>query len=252
MTDRSSPATLDPNQAPAEELATLPGIGEALAGRIVEGRPYQTVEDLLGVAGVGDGLLERIRPTLEIQPPETGEPLEADLEAEGGTGPAVTPARSSGAPGGIGRGGVLALDLVFGLLSALLGAGVTLGILLAINGTLNMGRHRQVRELGRSTAALQRDVEQLEGELQGLDRRLAALDGLTGRMSELEGGFGSVQRDVERALRNVEAMQESVDELKQTAEDLDGRVGRFDRFLEGLRRLLARPDPGEAESTPSP
>jgi competence protein ComEA len=56
---------LDLNQASAEELDALPGIGPALAARILESRardgPYRNPEDLLRVRGIGPATLERIR-----------------------------------------------------------------------------------------------------------------------------------------------------------------------------------------------
>jgi competence ComEA-like helix-hairpin-helix protein len=61
---------LDPNRATAEALEELPGIGPALARRIVESRdadgPFRSVEELLRVRGIGPALLERIRPRLRV------------------------------------------------------------------------------------------------------------------------------------------------------------------------------------------
>ena len=56
---------LDLNTATAEELATLPGIGAELAGRIVAYREehggFSDVEELLQVPGIGPGILEGLR-----------------------------------------------------------------------------------------------------------------------------------------------------------------------------------------------
>lgn len=57
--------TLNLNTADTETLQALPGIGPALAGRIVAYRlehgPFQTVQDLLQVPGIGPKRWERIR-----------------------------------------------------------------------------------------------------------------------------------------------------------------------------------------------
>ncbi|MFO0787403.1 MAG: helix-hairpin-helix domain-containing protein [Phycisphaerales bacterium] len=57
---------VDINSAPPEELEKLPGIGPALAARIVEDRAkngkFSRLEDLDRVKGIGPKLLERIRP----------------------------------------------------------------------------------------------------------------------------------------------------------------------------------------------
>ena len=59
---------LDVNQASAPELARLPGIGPALAARIVQARPFQAIDDLVRVRGLRPAMLERVRPRLTVLP----------------------------------------------------------------------------------------------------------------------------------------------------------------------------------------
>ena len=63
-THQSTNKIIDINKADWEELATLPGIGEALARRIVEFRnkngPFTSKEELLRVSGIGEKKLNDI------------------------------------------------------------------------------------------------------------------------------------------------------------------------------------------------
>ena len=60
---------IDPNTAGEEDLDRLPGVGPAVAGRIVQMRqergPFTEPGDLLSVPGVGPATLARITPYLE-------------------------------------------------------------------------------------------------------------------------------------------------------------------------------------------
>jgi len=57
---------IDPHTADAESLVKLPGIGPELAKRIVEARPFESLEDLQRVPGLGDNTLAQISPRLII------------------------------------------------------------------------------------------------------------------------------------------------------------------------------------------
>lgn len=53
---------IDLNRSSASELEKLPGIGPTLAKRIVDHRPYRSVDDLEKVPGIGKATLDKIRP----------------------------------------------------------------------------------------------------------------------------------------------------------------------------------------------
>ena len=83
---------IDVNSAAWVEWAQLGGIGEVLGRRIVQDReqngPFQSIDDLRRVKGVGQKTLERLRPYLTLEappalPPEYTDPAERvadDLE----------------------------------------------------------------------------------------------------------------------------------------------------------------------------
>jgi len=58
------------NRATASELESLPGVGPVLAARIVDYRdehgPFMTVEDLLGVPGIGEAKLAALRDLITV------------------------------------------------------------------------------------------------------------------------------------------------------------------------------------------
>ncbi|MFQ3632531.1 helix-hairpin-helix domain-containing protein [Roseiflexus sp.] len=71
-TGAGSGTLLDLNRATVAELDALPGIGAVLANRIVEWReregPFQSVDDLGKVDGIGPALLAKLAPLVTVAP----------------------------------------------------------------------------------------------------------------------------------------------------------------------------------------
>lgn len=63
---------IDLNHASQKELETLPGIGPVLAQSIIsyrENQPFQSVDDLMQVSGIGPKRFEKIRHLVTVSPP---------------------------------------------------------------------------------------------------------------------------------------------------------------------------------------
>jgi competence protein ComEA len=242
MTEVAEVLNLNPNTADAEELESLPGVGGTLADRIVSGRPYASLDDLRAVSGLGPKVLNSIAPSLTFElPPEekTGE----------------APAPISSVSNGDRRrddGRALAWMVLLSLASVVVSVGITLGILLAINGTLNAGRHAEVRSIQSDLRSLNAEVGSLGNDLELVESRLSGLQGLTGRMEAVEADMSGVQSEVDSAQKRVAEIQDRMARLEATLVEWVARAERFETFLEGMRNLLGELDPlATTTDTPS-
>ena len=71
------PAAVDLNTASVVELEALPGVGVAMATRIVEYRQkqggFKKVEDLMNVRGIGEKSFLKLKPLVRVSPPSQAE-----------------------------------------------------------------------------------------------------------------------------------------------------------------------------------
>ena len=70
---------IDLNSADIETLVSLPGIGPAMAERIIAARPFSSPEELENVSGIGKSAVERIQPLVFVPPAESpADPIAPD------------------------------------------------------------------------------------------------------------------------------------------------------------------------------
>lgn len=72
---------VDINSASVEELINVKGIGPALAEKIINNRPFSSLDDLAKVQGIGTTSLKSIKSNLVIQPQEPNSDFEAFVES---------------------------------------------------------------------------------------------------------------------------------------------------------------------------
>ena len=65
-TRRPSDPPLDLNRASSRQLQHIPRIGPVTAAKIIAGRPYQSVQELLKIPGIGPKTLEAITPYVTV------------------------------------------------------------------------------------------------------------------------------------------------------------------------------------------
>ena len=69
-------AVVNINTAATAELEALPGVGPALAARIIDYRqkygPFKKIEDLMSVRGIGEKSFLKLKPLVTIAPAKSG------------------------------------------------------------------------------------------------------------------------------------------------------------------------------------
>ena len=70
-------APVNLNTATAEQLATIPGVGQKMAERIIDYRQknggFKKVEDLMNVSGVGEKSFLKMKPLITVTAPKAGQ-----------------------------------------------------------------------------------------------------------------------------------------------------------------------------------
>jgi len=214
---------IDPNTADLKTLQALPGIGESLAQRIIEARPFESLEELTDVPGLGEKTLARLSSFLTLKSAPEPKRVEAAVSKK------ETPPT---APSGFTRTQTLWIALLTAGASVILSLALTMAILVGVNRTLSVARHASIRNLDAEVRALEVRVDEVSSTLQRLDQRLKAVEGLSGRMTAMESEVQTSLDEVDQAVEQLHAMESEVKHLREQAT-------RTESFFEALSQLLA-------------
>lgn len=244
---------IDINKADVATLAQLDGIGAKLAARIVTYRetvhPFTEIMELAAVPGISEQMVYALEdeivvapvPPLEDEMRTVGEEID-DTVAEVASVPQEVPESTTPRHR---RRSCLGY-LLASLFGAFLGAGLTLLLLYALNGTLAFASPLQVARLQSQV------VEQSEGQ-SGLTEEVTALSARLGTVTAADATTSAALTDSATALATMEGelaaleteladdlstLERETDTLATRVDGLSAAAEDFDLFLDGLRELL--------------
>ena len=117
------------NHGSREALISVKGLGPSLARRIIDGRPYEQLSDLVRVSGINDIKLAALKPFLTLEKPSLQAPLQkkpamisADKATKSSQPPEIVKAGPCGCKGTDQRDAILIIlgGFLFGLMILLL------------------------------------------------------------------------------------------------------------------------------------
>jgi len=263
------------NNGSQEELMALPGIGSVLANRLIEARPFDSLEAVQRVNGISANMLKRIADA-DLEPEaDSSEPVSDEPEPELGNGDEASEESPSEdieeqgeeiEPGLSGMGkdaknqvqaapqtvetlpnqfeeaskshGSLWTILISSAITALVTIILTLAVLGGINGSLKFATSTQVQTMQREAAQLSTRIDTFQGDLDGLRGRVDILEGLGDRTAALETAQAQLAADQETLSQQVTDLQTEIAALNEKVTSQEEQTQRFETFFKDLQTSL--------------
>ncbi len=221
------------NEGDRQTLLSLPGIGPALADRLLQERPFLSLEDCAQrVRGLSLARLEALAAHLDEQAAAAPDaPSAAQREtfksrASKRLEVAVSQGRQTWAQ--LEAGWQNHADDPITLRTLIWGLGLALLFTLAL---VRIGNLRLERRLRADNAPLYLQIEGLQTEVAAMRARVQALDDIHQRTAALEAEQEALQADLDE-------MQTRLDEMSASLERQARANQQFTDFLQSLRELL--------------
>ena len=239
------------NTADITFLIDLPGIGPALADRIIENRPYTSKDELLKVKGIGTKSLKEIQGFIAVgdagvelsrsmdvlsseeitddaslntiegksldQTATFDIPQEEKLEEE-------REIIDSEAKNFITRSQVLWLTFSSAFLTFILTIALVLGVLTSLNDGLRYSSSDQTATIKNQVEVLSTELELINQDVEGIRERVDHFDQLGDRINGIEKNLVDVSKEIESMSEQMGSIQEN--------------TNRFQSFLKELQNLL--------------
>jgi len=269
---------VDINTASLRKLITLPGVGRALARRIIDQRPFQSIDDFRQKCRIKDSLWEKLEPncTLSSAQKEGNEAVEhtqdEEVMSQSEHAPPFKESQTLEEPSGQvvsivplaelppknekstekeSKDQVTAssaswwIALIVGVIVLCLSIVINIGVLTALNGGLRYVSLSDFVIARQEVDSINERLQEVRSDLGSLQERLDNLQGLSGRMDSLESNridlmnqLAESKNEVKQVQSNIEDVSLKVKQLSDQVQETQKQATLFKDFVLGLRKLL--------------
>lgn len=127
---------------------------------------------------------------------------------------------------------------LFSLLTILLSVSCSLGSLWIINGSIRYARAEQITNLKQQSASLESQLKSQMEDINELQTKLEQVDTFKGQIIDIQKSTSQMQTGLSEAVQQMETLSQDIEKLDTNMEILEMQSARFQRFMDGLRKLI--------------